>query len=266
MLVLSRKVSQTIRLPDADVTVTVAAVKGGTVKLGIDAPPAVVIVRGEKEERPAGVSADVAPALSIPPPEGTPASYHAAALKQSLHRLALHAALAELDSLTPDGRFEAMFDELARAGRLAHDDRGPASRAAISPVQGADLASVERALLVSPAGADRTLTATLLTRWGIDVELADGPTAAAKRLTVHGAAPIDLVLVDLPDERPDAAESVRRLREAAAIGQTPAIRLLELGFEERPSGPPRDVENEYLAKPFDPRSLAARLRPLAMAG
>lgn len=46
MLVLSRKTSETIVIND-NIVVTVVRVQGGAVKIGIQAPPEVSIVRGE---------------------------------------------------------------------------------------------------------------------------------------------------------------------------------------------------------------------------
>lgn len=46
MLVLSRKVNEIIKIGD-NVVVTVLSVKGGTIRLGIDAPKDVSILRGE---------------------------------------------------------------------------------------------------------------------------------------------------------------------------------------------------------------------------
>ena len=46
MLVLTRKVRQSIRISD-DITITVLRVKGGQVRIGIEAPKEVRVVRGE---------------------------------------------------------------------------------------------------------------------------------------------------------------------------------------------------------------------------
>jgi carbon storage regulator len=53
MLVLSRKESQRIKLGDS-IVVTVVRVAGDRVRLGIDAPPEMLVLREELEERPAG--------------------------------------------------------------------------------------------------------------------------------------------------------------------------------------------------------------------
>ena len=48
MLVLSRKVNQSVRI-GSDITVTVTKIKGGTVRVGIEAPKDVKITRPEVE-------------------------------------------------------------------------------------------------------------------------------------------------------------------------------------------------------------------------
>lgn len=50
MLILTRKMGETVSIGD-DVTITVLAVKGSQVRLGIDAPRDVAVHRGEIRER-----------------------------------------------------------------------------------------------------------------------------------------------------------------------------------------------------------------------
>jgi carbon storage regulator len=47
MLVLSRKVGEQIRVPLCDLTVTVIAIRGNAVRLGISAPDEVTVYREE---------------------------------------------------------------------------------------------------------------------------------------------------------------------------------------------------------------------------
>jgi carbon storage regulator CsrA len=47
VLVLSRRTSERIVLPDLNITVTVVSVTGGVVRLGIEAPPDVQVLREE---------------------------------------------------------------------------------------------------------------------------------------------------------------------------------------------------------------------------
>jgi carbon storage regulator len=47
MLVLNRKIGEQIQMPDHDISITVLAVKGKTVRLGITAPDHIHVVRSE---------------------------------------------------------------------------------------------------------------------------------------------------------------------------------------------------------------------------
>lgn len=51
MLVITRKINETVRIGDAVVTVT--KIKGGQVTIGIEAPPEVKVLRAELEEKEA---------------------------------------------------------------------------------------------------------------------------------------------------------------------------------------------------------------------
>jgi carbon storage regulator len=67
MLVLARKASEAIKIGD-DITVKVIAIRGGQVKIGIEAPSGVRIVRIESQQ-PARIEAPVTgPAPDTSPP------------------------------------------------------------------------------------------------------------------------------------------------------------------------------------------------------
>ena len=51
MLVLSRRLNEKIILPDLGITIQVVAIKSGVIRIGIEAPPDVKIVRGEILDR-----------------------------------------------------------------------------------------------------------------------------------------------------------------------------------------------------------------------
>lgn len=71
MLVLRRKAGEAIVL-NGTITIHVLAVEGERVKLGINAPPEVVIVRSELLEGQAANPASSMPGASIPPREPRP--------------------------------------------------------------------------------------------------------------------------------------------------------------------------------------------------
>ncbi len=65
MLVLSRKVNETIELPELGITIEVAKIKGGCVRIGIKAPESFRILRGELVETVTDFE-DMAPAKVSP--------------------------------------------------------------------------------------------------------------------------------------------------------------------------------------------------------
>ena len=77
MLVLSRKESQRIRLGDA-IVVTIVKISGDKVRVGIEAPSDVLVLRDELEPRTAS-SADARPV----PPADSPAQDPSAPLRRS---------------------------------------------------------------------------------------------------------------------------------------------------------------------------------------
>jgi carbon storage regulator CsrA len=62
MLVLSRRLNQKVVLPGLNVTVQVVSLKAGVVRLGIEAPPEVQVLRAELLGRPAPDSGVAGPA------------------------------------------------------------------------------------------------------------------------------------------------------------------------------------------------------------
>ena len=71
MLVLTRKLMEKLFIGD-DICVTVVRLEGGQVRLGIDAPREVTVVRAELvPERAAAQSKAVAPGRTPPPPMHT---------------------------------------------------------------------------------------------------------------------------------------------------------------------------------------------------
>lgn len=73
MLVLTRKTQEKIQIGDS-ITITILRVKGQAVRIGIEAPEGVRILRGELAARAIGEASDEQPALadeSVPALNGT---------------------------------------------------------------------------------------------------------------------------------------------------------------------------------------------------
>ncbi|HYT92930.1 MAG TPA: carbon storage regulator [Gemmataceae bacterium] len=72
MLVLSRRLNEKVLFPNFQASVQVLAIKGNTVRLGIQAPPEVTILRGEIPDRQAewATPVDIAATPDARPDEG----------------------------------------------------------------------------------------------------------------------------------------------------------------------------------------------------
>ena len=125
MLVLTRKISQQIQIGDG-VVITILQVKGNAVRVGIEAPREVRVVRGELQPRPEGAVAEVAEVRDpqTPATTRTPASRSLRSLPQE-------------KMLTVVGRTFASAGGSDRDPRRSPIERGLASPAAapLRPLQ-----------------------------------------------------------------------------------------------------------------------------------
>ncbi len=62
MLVLSRRVQESIRIDD-QIVITVLRIKGSAVRIGIDAPPAIRIIRDELKPIQTTAATSIAPLI-----------------------------------------------------------------------------------------------------------------------------------------------------------------------------------------------------------
>ncbi len=120
-----------------------------------------------------------------------------------------------------------------------------------------------RVLVVEDDAGIATGLADHLARLGDAVDLAPGVQSA---WSVLCAEPFDMMLLDLGLPDGDGTELLRRVRQAPA-GRLPAPDLPVLIMTARDDVAARIVgldlgADDYLAKPFDPGELAARMRAL----
>ncbi|WP_448203565.1 response regulator [Azospirillum sp. sgz302134] len=103
----------------------------------------------------------------------------------------------------------------------------------------------------------RSLLAQFLTRHGFRVTAAkDG----AEMLRTLETARVDLIVLDLMMPGEDGLSLCRRLRASSDTAQTPVIMLTAMGDEtDRIVGLEMGAD-DYLAKPFSPRELLARIK------
>lgn len=246
MLVLSRRTNEKIVLPELAVSVQVVAIKPGTVRLGIEAPREVTVLREEVAQRaeqwhaPAGPSAEVqltqlrelvAKRLRI-------SALGLDLLRQQLETCNTHHAALLVDKLAEDLGL--------LLNRLEPEGRQPAGRGS------------RKTLLVEDNENERELLAAFLRNAGLDVDTAVDGDDALHYLETHGRP--DAVLMDMGLPRCDGATAVREIRRAPALrgmkvfavsGHTPE----EYDLTSGPAGVDR-----WFAKPVDPRELVRVLR------
>ncbi|ALG70209.1 chemotaxis protein CheY [Azospirillum thiophilum] len=103
----------------------------------------------------------------------------------------------------------------------------------------------------------RSLVAQFLTRHGFRVT---GVRDGAEMMRTLDGARVDLIVLDLMLPGEDGLSLCRRLRAAPQTAQTPVIMLTAMGEEtDRIVGLEMGAD-DYLAKPFSPRELLARIK------
>lgn len=249
MLVLSRRPDQQVEFPNIGVSLKVLTVKGRVVKLGIEAPDDIQIVRPEAN------SGAVAGATK----KRRSVSLDAHDLKNWMNNIKLAAAVFERQremgrDEEADATFERLVNLLADLEQQVQDRSGKTSRKESKPA-----ALPQRLLVVEDDPNERELLAGLLELYGFEVQTcADGDEALAA--LARGPRP-DLVLLDMKMPRCNGMEVVERIRATQELADLPLFAVsgtdpAELGVScDDTSG-----VNEWFPKPLDPKRLLDVLR------
>ena len=240
MLVLSRRAEEKIVFPTLGVTLHLLRIKGNVVRLGIEAPPDIRVLR-EELGRP-GV-----------PPARTPS--HRLHNQVSQLTLALH-LFAEQRA---HGRHREAEATLARVFGLLESFEKQAREAAAPPPAEKKPPRPYRTLVVEDDANQRALLAGLLKMKGCACDTAADGLDALDYLKSNERP--DVVLLDMILPRCDGPETLAAIRREprlaglkvfAVSGHSPA----ELGLKTGPGG-----VDGWFRKPLDPRQLWETLRP-----
>ena len=189
MLVLSRKKNDTIRFPELDITIEVVQLKGSNVRVGIDAPVEISIVRGELESDSKTVTKKV---LVNEKTEHD--------LRNRLNSLAV--AIAFSKKLVETGHFGLAADKLDQALQaLGEQQQGDTSQLT--------------ALLVEDSANEREMLAGFLRLHGYEVQTVSDGIEALEFL--ENSEQPDLILMDMRMPRLDGPGTIRRIRENHAF-------------------------------------------------
>jgi carbon storage regulator CsrA len=257
MLVLSRKPNQKIVFPALGTSVQVLSIKGTAVRIGIEAPPGLTVLREE-----------ILPGAGVGHPAGMP--FHPgrtapdSAADPSVLRM--DAALAELARLSAARRAALPADAAHALAEVEAQLRALRRRLAEPSQPGAPAARQgRRALLVEDNPNERELLATFLRLAGLDVDTAGDGADALGYLATH-ACP-DVVLLDMGLPRCDGPTAVRAIRHDPALADVKIVAVTGHSADEYdlPRGP--GGVDCWFRKPVDPAVLVQELdRELAGRG
>ena len=233
MLVLSRKENDKLLLPTLDISIEVVRIQGNTVRLGIDAPQDVPILRHE--------IADLK-SIDFAPDEET-ASQRTATLAKAIRQRtdscanALNLLHEHLDGdVAAQSLIVDVYNEL-RA--LEQDTRTALDESVETP-------TTPHALLIDRDPNERQLLASYLRMNGFEVTTADGRGDALDYLSLHSCP--DFVLLDMPAAQDTDTAFLAELRGQQGCEK---LKLVALGNVE-PAGVdrwfPRPIDAERLVR------------------
>jgi carbon storage regulator CsrA len=213
MLVLSRKLHEKILLPGIDASIEVVGVKGNAVRLGIQAPVDVVVLREELRGAAPAARSEAARAKDADADARLRESNHF--LNNRLNAAAIGLALLRkqhemglVDQMGPViARLERELDSLRRGSPDGAKAQAP-PRSAVQPRKAC------KALLVEDDQNERELLASFLRIAGLEVDTAGDGVDALDYLHTHNKP--DVVLLDMVLPRCDGPSTIRAIREDPA--------------------------------------------------
>ena len=238
MLVLTRKENEEVLFPNLGINVRITRIQGNKVRVGIDAPEDVMILRGEVAS-------------------GLESRDHEPAAKQQLtHRMrnqlnSIHLSLfllqkqidaeqydrADRTLATALDALDELDQELAPAADPAQQDRRP------------------RALIVEDSENERELLAGLLELHGYHVETAADGQEAIEFLAEHHAP--DLVLLDMNMPRMNGRDAAVAIRSDPRFGRLKIFAVS--GSDPEEFGDPKGSIDRWFQKPLKPGDFAEQL-------
>lgn len=234
MLVLSRHTNQVVVFPSLGITVRVVRVQGDTVRLGIEAPPDVKVLRGELLGGEAVAAA--------------PSAGHVLRNRLNKVTLALDLLGRQLDAGRLGEARQTLDKAVAASGEL---ERGfaPANRLP---------GPRRRTLVVEDDHNERELLAGLLSLQGYACDVAEDGIAALEYLTTRDRP--DVVLLDMRMPRCDGPKTLAHIRADPRLAGLTVFGISgcsprEVGITTGPGG-----VDAWFPKPLDTRQLAEAMR------
>lgn len=249
MLVLSRRENQKVLFPNLGITVEIVGLQGNNVKLGIDAPPEIRILRSElvkensKEFENSGCEL----------PESLAERHHK---NNQLNSVALQIQIAQ--KLLKRGENEQAMSALQGSLSKLQKLEGQAGHVMPTKRSLPEKSTTNwKALLVEDDANERQLMATILNMCGFEVDMVEDGQAAIDYLQTNQRP--DCVLMDMEMPRLSGPEAIAKIREDLEFANVPIYGVSGLPRHEAnvPLGE-RGVSG-WFAKPVDASKLVSKI-------
>lgn len=242
MLVLSRRTDQSINFPTLGVSIRILRIAGQTVRVGVQAPRSLPILRDELD------TSSGEAASTIADEERARQARHDLRSRLNTTTMALYLAQRQLragSATDADGMLQKALGELERLERELTARTEPQPRPAHRPI---------RTLLVEDNAQESALLGSYLRLNGMDVANASDGQEALDYLSTH--EPPDAVLLDMRMPRCDGPSTL------VAIRGNPAYSRLKIfavsGAKPEEMDVPTPVDG-WFTKPLNPAQLVDTL-------
>lgn len=250
MLVLSRKICESILFPGTNTAVQVLSVKGNVVRLGIEAPPEVSVIREELQQRsPERTTEGKVGKMKEREGKFCKVAYQ---LRDRLKNTAV--GFGTVDLLLAAGQFEAAKELL---GRVRDDFQilrfGLEGELEDAPPMDPPARKATKALLVEDDPYQRDLLAGFLRKGGLEVDTVGDGCDALDYLRQRGRP--DVVLLDMAMPRCDGPTTLRTIRNDPTFNGLRIFAVTGRSPEELNLGDERACVDRWFQKPFNPTAL-----------
>lgn len=254
MLVLSRKENQQISFPELGIVIEILNVRGSQVRVGVDAPLEVRVLRQELTDHSDAVREQRV--FRLPQ-----VVRHELRNQLNLLSLCLHVLKREIANGTC-GSSEEAFERLTlQIEKLAaHQALAAANGSTVDVFDGKG--RTQKALLVEDCDNERALLAGFLRLHGLEVDSVGDGEAALKYLEEH--EPPDVILLDMHIPLISGSELYRTIRDTPRFDGTLVFVVSGTTSEEQGMTLEGDSDR-WFQKPIDPRKLLGPLSGLRVA-
>jgi carbon storage regulator CsrA len=242
MLVLSRKTDQKVCFPGLGITVQILRVNGSSVRLGIDAPIEVRIIRDELDDDQSATQTTRSYVIRLPQD-----LRHELRNELNSLSIALHLFKQELEAGYVDDA-EATFEKLVQ-----HLERISSNQALSREGVASEADNRSTALLVEDQANEREMLAGFLRMHGYRVVTASDGLEAMNYLESNEKP--SMLLIDMRMPRCDGPTTIRQIRENPAFDDVKIFAISGSSPEENDIDVRQEGLHGWFMKPLNPHTL-----------